>query len=184
MSVIEIIAVVFSVSYVILAAKENIFCWLCAAISVSLYIYICYNAKLYLETGLQGFYFIMAFYGYLQWNRHRKEIEIETWSLQRHIFIFGVGIAASFLLGKLFEIYTNAALPIIDSFTTIFSLFATYMVTKKILENWIYWIVIDIVSIYLYFSRDLQLTAGLFVAYTIIAVFGYISWKKKLNTLS
>ena len=58
------------------------------------------------------------------------------------------------------------------------------MVTKKVLENWIYWIVIDIVSVYLYFSRDLQLTAGLFAAYTIVAVFGYLSWKKQLNTLS
>ena len=83
-----------------------------------------------------------------------------------------------------FEIYTDAEQPIIDSFTAIFSLFATYMVTKKILENWIYWIVIDIVSVYLYFSRDLQLTAGLFAAYTIIALFGYFSWKKQLNTLS
>ena len=184
MSVIEIIAVVFSILYVTLAAKENIWCWLCAAVSVSLYIYICYSAKLYLETGLQGFYFIMAFYGYWQWNRPKKEITISTWSLQRHLLIFGVGIIASLLLGKLFEIYTDAALPTIDSFTTIFSLFATYMVTKKILENWIYWIVIDIVSVFLYFSRDLQLTAGLFAAYTIIAVFGYLSWKKQLNTLS
>ena len=126
----------------------------------------------------------MAIYGYWQWNRPKKEIAISTWSLQRHLLIFGVGIIASLLLGKFFEIYTNAALPIIDSFTTIFSLFATYMVTKKILENWIYWIVIDIVSVYLYFSRDLKFTAGLFVAYTIIAVFGYLSWKKQLNTLS
>ena len=184
MSVIEIIAVVFSILYVILVANENIWCWLCAAISVSLYIYICYSAKLYLETGLQIFYFIMAIYGYLQWNKPKKEIIISTWSLQRHLIILGVVIIASLLLGKLFEIYTDAALPIIDSFTTIFSLFATYMVTKKILENWIYWIVIDIVSVFLYFSRDLQLTAGLFTTYTIISVFGYLSWKKQLNTLS
>lgn len=184
MSVIEIIAVVFSILYVILATKENIWCWLCAAISVSLYIYICFSAKLYPETGLNGFYLIMAIYGYWQWNRPKKEIAISTWPLQRHLLIFVAGIIASFLLGKLFEIYTNAALPIIDSFTTIFSLFATYMVTKKILENWIYWIVIDIVSVYLYFSRDLKLTAGLFAAYTIIAVFGYLSWKKQLKTLS
>lgn len=184
MSIIEIIAVVFSILYVVLATRENIWCWFCAAISVSLYIYICFSVKLYLETGLNVFYLIMAIYGYWQWNRPKKEISISTWSLQRHLLIFVVGIIASFFLGKLFEIFTDAALPILDSFTTIFSLFATYMVTKKILENWIYWIVIDIVSVYLYFSRDLQLTAGLFAAYTIIAVFGYLSWKKQLNTLS
>ena len=184
MSIIEIIAVVFSILYVILAAKENIWCWFCAAISVLLYIHICYSAKLFLETGLQGFYFMMAIYGYWQWNRPRKKISIRAWSLQRHLIIFGVGIILSLLLGKFFEIYTDAALPIIDSFTTIFSLIATYLVTKKILENWIYWIIIDIVSVYLYFTRDLQLTAGLFAAYTIIAVLGYLSWKKQLNTLS
>ena len=184
MSVIEIIAVVFNILYVILAAKENIWCWLCAAIGALLYIYICFSAKLYLESGLTVFYLIMAIYGHWQWNRPKKEITISTWSLQGHLLIFGVGIIASFFLGKLFGIYTDAALPILDSFTTIFSLFATYMVTKKILENWIYWIVIDIVCVYLYFNRDLQLTAGLFVAYTIIAVFGYLSWKKQLNTLS
>ena len=184
MPVIEIIAVIFSILYVILVAKENIWCWLCAAISVSLYIYICYSAKLYLETGLQVFYFIIAIYGYWQWKKPTKDIIISTWPLQGHMLIFGVGIIASFILGKLFEIYTEAALPIIDSFTTIFSLFATYMVTKKILGNWIYWIVIDIVSVYLYFTRDLYLTAGLFIAYTVIAVFGYLSWKKQLKTSS
>ena len=173
----------FSILYVILAAKEKIWCWLCAFISVSLYIYICYEAKLYLETGLQGFYLIMAIYGYSQWNRSKNKIKIGVWSLQRHILIFGIGIIASLLLGNLFKIYTDAALPVIDSFTTIFSLFATYMVTKKILENWIYWIVIDIVSVYLYFSRDLVLTAGLFVVYTIIAIIGFLSWKKQLKTL-
>ena len=85
------------------------------------------------------------------------------------------------LLGFYLSIYSTAKMPIIDSFTTVFSVIATYMVTKKVLENWLYWIVIDIVSVYLYFSRDLQLTSLLFVIYTIVAIFGYFSWKKKVQ---
>ena len=80
MSVIEIIAVVFNILYVILAAKENIWCWLCAAIGALLYIYICFSAKLYLEAVLNVFYLIMAIYGHWQWNRPKTDITISTWS--------------------------------------------------------------------------------------------------------
>ena len=82
-------------------------------------------------------------------------------------------------MGFYFATYTDTQMPMVDSFTTVFSLFATYMVTKKVLENWLYWIVIDAVSIYLYFSRDLHLTSLLFMAYTIIAIFGYFAWLKQ-----
>jgi len=84
-------------------------------------------------------------------------------------------------MGFYFSTYTDAAMPLVDSFTTVFSLFATYMVVKKVLENWIYWIVIDAVSVYLYHSRELEQTALLFIVYTIIAVFGYFAWLKKLK---
>lgn len=182
MSHIEIVAVLFSVLYVILAAKENNWCWLCAAISVSLYIYLCFEAQLYLESGLQIFYLFMAGYGFSQWKKPKIELPIKSWSIIFHLKLIFVGIVASIAFGKLAETYTDAALPLIDAFTTVFSLFATFMVTRKILENWIYWIVIDAVSIYLYYSRDLHLTAALFAAYTIIAAFGYLSWKKEIST--
>ena len=76
--------------------------------------------------------------------------------------------------------YTNAKLPYLDSATTTFSLFATYMVTKKVIENWMYWVVIDIASIYLYYSRDLTISAGLFALYVVLATIGYFQWKKKM----
>jgi nicotinamide mononucleotide transporter len=84
-------------------------------------------------------------------------------------------------MGFYFSTYTSAKMPIVDSFTTIFSIIATYLVTKKVLENWLYWIVIDVVSIYLYFGRDLHLTSLLFIVYTVIAIFGYFSWIKKVK---
>ena len=183
-SIIESAAVFFSVLYVILAVKENIWCWGAAAISVTLYIYICYSAQLYPETGLQLFYLIMAIYGYLQWNKNDSTLNIQQWTTTKHLLILLLGALLTFLMGFYFTIYTNAAMPLVDSFTTVFSVFATYMVTKKVLGNWLYWIVIDIVSVYLYFSRDLHLTSLLFIMYTVIAIFGYFSWLKRNNELA
>lgn len=178
--IIESIAVLFSILYVILAVKENIWCWGAALISVSLYIYICFSAQLYPETGLQVFYFIMAIIGYYMWNKENKE-EIKEWSEIKHLLIILLGAILTFFMGFYFSTYTNSQMPIIDSFTTVFSIIATYMVIKKVLGNWLYWIVIDAVSVYLYFNRDLHLTSLLFIAYTIIAIFGYFSWMKKMK---
>ena len=183
-SVIESAAVFFSILYVILAVKESILCWGAAAISVILYIYICYTAQLYPETGLQVFYLLMAFYGYHQWNKNDSTLKIQQWTTTKHLLILLLGASLTFLMGFYFTIYTNAAMPLVDSFTTVFSVFATYMVTKKVLGNWLYWIVIDIVSVYLYFSRDLHLTSLLFIMYTVIAIFGYFSWLKRNNELA
>ena len=183
-SIIESAAVFFSVLYVILAVKESIWCWGAALISVTLYIYICYTAQLYPETGLQAFYLLMTFYGYHQWNKNDSSLKIQQWTITKHLLILLIGALLTFLMGFYFTIYTNAAMPLVDSFTTVFSVFATYMVTKKVLGNWLYWIVIDIVSVYLYFSRDLQLTSLLFIVYTVIAIFGYFSWLKRNNELA
>ena len=176
--IIEIIAVTFSIIYVILAAKENIWCWSAAIISVSLYIYICFINHLYAETILQVFYLIIAFYGYYNWNNPRKKLHVSEWNISKHIITIIIGTTIAFLLGFYLTIYTNAAMPIIDSFTTTFSIIATFMVTKKILGNWLYWIIIDLTSIYMYYEKDLHLTSMLFIIYTIIAVFGYMNWSR------
>ena len=177
-SLIETIAVLFSVIYVILAAKENIWCWAAAVISVSIYIYICYQAQLYAETGLQVFYFIMAIYGYVSWSNNNSSLKINELAITNHIIIMISGSLITFLLGFYLSVYTDAKLPIVDSFTTVFSVIATYMVVKKILSNWLYFIIIDVVSIYLYFSRDLHMTALLFTIYTLIAIIGFWKWSK------
>ena len=180
-SIIESVAVFFSILYVILAAKENILCWGAAAISVTLYIYIFFSVQLYPETGLQVFYLFMAFYGYYNWNKKEQSLQIIEWNISKHFAVLILGAILTFLMGFYFTTYTNAKMPIVDSFTTVFSIFATYMVVKKILGNWLYWIVIDTVSVYLFYSRDLHLTSLLFMAYTIIAVFGYFNWLKMMQ---
>lgn len=176
----ESIAVVFSIIYVWLAAKKNIYCWVAAIISVCMYIHICYNAKLYAETGLQIFYLLMAFYGYYSWNKEDSK-KIFSWEIQTHLTYITIGLIFTLIIGYYLTIYTNAHSPIIDSFTTVFSIIGTYMIAKKVLENWLYWIVIDIVSIHLYSSKELHLSSILFFIYTLVAIYGYISWLKKIK---
>ena len=178
---IETFAVAFSISYVVLAAKGNIWCWFFAILSVSIYIFLCYEAKLFAETILQIFYLIMAFIGYFTWNNSNEKFTAKQLSISNHILIILSGAIITFLIGFYLATYTEAKMPIIDSFTTCFSIIATFLVVKKILENWIYWIIIDLVSIYIYFSRDLHLTSLLFLVYTVIAIIGYFNWKKKLQ---
>lgn len=180
-SLIEWVAVATSLTYVILAAQKRILCWLFAFISSSLYVYLCFSTQLYLETVLQFFYVVMAIVGFVLWNR-TTESKIITWKVKHHILNVIISSTLTLVLGYLFSLYTNQANPYVDAATTVFSLAATFMVTKQVLENWIYWIIIDTVSVYLYFSRGLQLTAVLFVLFTVLAIVGYFSWKKSLTT--
>ena len=117
---IESIAVIFSITYVILAAKQNLWCWAFAAISVILYIYICFSAQLFAETGLQCFYLIMAAYGFYSWKKPKKTLSIKQLAASSHLLIIIVGGILAFLLGFYFTTYTSAKIPIVDSFTTIF----------------------------------------------------------------
>tara|TARA_B100001248_G_scaffold254281_1_gene232467 strand:+ start:161 stop:733 length:573 start_codon:yes stop_codon:yes gene_type:complete len=182
--VIESIAVLTAIIYLVLAAKEDVRCWYAALISSILYIYIMYQAGLFMESLLQIFYVLMAVYGWLQWKNifnKNSDLRIRRWNNSNHYYAIISVIILSILSGILLEKNTQAALPFIDAFTTWGAIVTTYMVAKKILENWIYWFVIDSISIYLYISRGLYLTAFLFVIYLVIIVFGYRSWKRTLN---
>jgi nicotinamide mononucleotide transporter len=176
-TILEWIAVCSSIIYVILAAKKLIYCWLFAFISSALYVYICFTANLYLESVLQLFYVVMAIVGFLLWNRSNSG-QIIKWPVKYHVINLTLSTITALVLGYLFSRFTDQASPYIDASTTIFSLAATFMVTKKVLENWIYWIIIDAISVYLYFSRDLHLTAVLFLVFTILAIAGYMSWNR------
>ena len=165
---IELIAVTLSIIYVILASRENHNCWYFGILSVSIYIYICLDALLYAETLLQIVYLFLSFYGLYSWKK--KSFVNESLENTK---VFKLKIS------ELLNSFTKSELPFIDAFTTSFSLLATYMTVKKVLENWLYWIVIDLTSVFLYHERDLHLTAFLFIIYTVIATFAYFNWKSK-----
>ena len=180
----EIFAVSSAISYLILAAKEDVRCWYAALFSSLLYMYIMYTAGLIMESFLQIFYICMAIYGWYIWSNKinvEQELKITSWKKQYHLYAIITVTLLAIISGFLLEKYTQAALPFLDAFTTWGAIITTYMVAKKIIENWIYWFVIDSISIYLFISRELYLTSLLFFIYLIIIIFGYRSWMKKLN---
>lgn len=176
----EWIAVGAGLLYVLLITYKITAAWFFAVLSSAFYIYLCYVNQLYLETGLQFFYLFMGFYGWYMWSADAKDEEtpIIKWKKRYHFLNVGISLVLVIVMGTLFKMYTDQANPYTDAFTTIFSLTATFMVTQKVLENWIYWILIDAVSVYLFASRNLYMTALLFVLYTLIAIFGYYTWRK------
>jgi nicotinamide mononucleotide transporter len=185
-SALEFAAVICAVIYVILAAKENILCWLFGIISSFIYVYICFQTNLFLETGLQIFYVLMGFYGWWQWLRNKgtqQHAPVIEWKIASHLIMIIAGAAGGAILGFIFAKYTTAAQPYLDAFISSYSLIATWMVTKKILENWVYWIIIDAASVILYGNRGLYLSSALFILYTILAVYGFIAWRKELKAL-
>ena len=180
--IIEIIAVISAILYLLLAAKEDVKCWYAVIISSSLYFYIMYDAGLIMEAYLQVFYIAIALYGWLKWTKsiqNNSNNRIRTWSNIQHFITISFVIILAIITGFFLTKYTNAAMPFLDAFTSWGAIVTTYMVAKKILENWIYWFVIDAISIYLFLSRELYLTSILFFVYLIIICFGYIAWRKK-----
>ena len=180
----EFTAVIFAILYLILAVNQNILCWVAGIVSSILYFFIMQSAGLYMEAYLQIFYVFMGLYGWLQWrkgNQIDNNFIVNTWSMLKHFYAISLILALSVLSGLLLKLYTDAALPFFDAFVTWGAVVATYMVAKKLLENWIYWLVIDSISILLFISRDLLPTAFLFGLYIVIIFFGYKSWKKVLE---
>jgi nicotinamide mononucleotide transporter len=176
----EQLAVLCALFYVVLISFKSQWGWLFATISSAIYIFICYFGKLYLETGLQVFYVAMAIYGWYEWSDADEEENegFTQWSLKKHAYLIAITMILTFFTGLIFDWYTDQANPFLDAFTAMFSLVATYMVTKKVLENWLYWIVIDLVAMILYMNRGFELTAILYLLYSVIAVFGYFNWKR------
>ena len=181
---IEITAVVLAILYLVLAVKQNILCWVCGIISSVLYFFIMRSAGLYMEAYLQIFYVFMGFYGWSQWKtktRNTSNFVVNTWNKSRHLFATSMVLMLSIISATMLRFFTDAALPFLDALVTWGAVVATYMVAKKLLENWIYWLVIDSISIFLFISRGLFPTAFLFGIYIIIIIYGYRSWSKKLQ---
>ncbi len=180
-SLLELAAVIFAVAYLVLAVRENSLCWYAAGISTLIFLFIFWDVKLYMESGLQIYYLAMAFYGWYQWrgaNRETASLRVSKWRAKQHVIALALIATLTFISGSLLNSGTDANLPYLDSFTTWASVVTTFMVARKILENWFYWLVIDSVSIYLYLDRELYFTSLLFAIYIVIIFFGWFAWNR------
>ena len=177
----EIVAAILAIAYLILAMLQDIRCWVAWIISSLMYFFVMYSANLYMEALLQIFYIFIGLYGLYQWRfkaDKKDALKITTWSVKNHLIVIGALVFLTSLSGYVLMIYTAAASPFIDAFTTWGAIAASYLVAKKILENWFYWFVIDFVSVFLFISRELYPTALLFIVYLVLVVIGYSAWRK------
>ncbi|KAA3652902.1 MAG: nicotinamide riboside transporter PnuC [Bacteroidetes bacterium] len=179
----EAIAVITAIIYVWLAARSNYWCFLFGFISSAVYVYICFQFKLYFDVIINLFYLLMSVIGWVSWKNNTEDNILQIFSMNKREFwkLIALGISITILLAAFATHFSDASLPYLDAFTTVFGIIATILVIQRKIENWLIWIAVDIVAISMYFYKGLQLTALLFLIYTIIAISGYISWKKQLN---
>lgn len=180
----EILAAILAIIYLLLALKQDIRCWIAWIISSLMYLFVMLYAGLLMESALQIFYVGMGIYGWMQWDKRaaQDKLSIRRWNKKQHFYAIGSLLCIVVISGYLLSLNSNAVAPYIDSFTTWGAILATFMVAKKVLENWIYWFVIDFVSVFLFLSRELYPTAILFVIYLVIIIFGYRAWLKAMRS--
>jgi nicotinamide mononucleotide transporter len=174
-------AALLGLAYLLLAVRRNLLCWLCAFLSTGIYLVLFARAALYMQSVLQVFYLAMAVYGFSQWRRGRDaagEVLIRSWNARQHavaaVLIIGVSLANGWLLSR-----TDAAAPYLDAFVTWGSVVTTWMVARRVIENWLYWIVVDGAASWLYFTQGLLATTALFIVYLGIVVHGYLVWRRQ-----
>ncbi len=175
----EYIAVALSMAYLLLAIKENLWCWPAAFFSTLIYTIMYWNGALLMESLLNFYYMYMAVFGWVVWRKgkaNQAQRLITSWPVNRHIILILLTTLASLAIGYVMQNYTHADFAYLDSFTTCFAVVTTYLVAKKVLENWLYWIVIDAASMYLYYEKGYYPTLVLFIFYTFMAAWGFKTW--------
>ncbi|WP_133406416.1 nicotinamide riboside transporter PnuC [Parashewanella tropica] len=180
----EALAVILAVAYLVLAMRQNIWCWAAAFTSSLIYTIIFWKVSLLMDSILNFYYIAMAIYGYWMWTQGGAEqhgVKVVSWSKQRHLAIIATTTIVSLILGYFMANHTHASYPYLDTATTCFAVVTTYLVAKKVLENWLYWLVINSVSIYLYINKELMLTSVLFGLYLVLSVIGYKQWRDSMK---
>jgi nicotinamide mononucleotide transporter len=178
----EAAAALIGLAYLLLAVRRNLLCWLCAFVSTSIYLVLFARAALYMQSLLQVFYLAMAVYGFIDWRKGRTaegEVVIRSWTPTMHATVAVAVVAASLVNGWVLTHYTDGAAPYVDSFVTWGSVVTTWMVARRVIENWLYWVVVDGVAAWLYFSQGLLATTLLFLIYLGIVIRGYFVWRRE-----
>jgi nicotinamide mononucleotide transporter len=178
----EAAASLTGLAYLLLAVRRNLLCWLCAFVSTSIYLVLFARTAWYMQSVLQVFYLAMAVYGFIDWRKGRTaegEVVIRSWTPVWHATVAVAVVAASAVNGWVLAHYTDAAAPYIDSFVTWGSVVTTLMVARRVIENWLYWVVVDSVAAWLYYSQGMLATTVLFVIYLGVVIHGYFVWRRE-----
>ena len=186
---IEILGTIVGVVYLWLEYKANIYLWLVSIIMPAIYLYIFYIAGLYADFAINVYYLLIALYGWMAWRygfkifSAKREKKVDEMLRISHVpKKLWIRLIVAYVLLQLsitwvLITYTNSDVPWLDSFTTSVSILAMWLLARKYLEQWLVWIVVDVVSAGLYLYKDLYYTSALYAVYAVIAIFGYYKWK-------
>lgn len=186
---IEILGTIVGIVYLWLEYKANIYLWLVSIIMPAIYLYIFYVAGLYADFAINIYYLLIAIYGWLAWkygfklfslkkeNNRVEVLKISSIPKKLWIRLFLVYALLQLLITWALVTYTNSDVPWLDSFTTSVSIIAMWLLARKYVEQWLVWIIVDVVCVGLYIYKDLYFTSALYALYAIIAVFGYFKWR-------
>ncbi len=180
-SLIEVVAVVLGVAYVVLATRQVIWCWPCAIFSTALFFWVFFERNLYQQAVLQLFYIGMGVYGWRQWHRGGEEgtrLKVSNWLPRQHAAAIALVLTLTAITGWLEARYTSASSPYLDAFTTWGSVAATWLMARKVLENWLYWFVVDILIVVLTLRTRLPATSVLYAVYVVMAIVGFLGWRR------
>lgn len=177
----EVFAALLGMAYVILAARESQWCWPMAFISTLIYTVLFWEGQLPMQALLNFYYMGMAIYGFILWRRHLQnndELVIHNWSLHSNLLFVVSGTIISFVLAYYLDKNEASQRPYLDAGITVFSVMNTWLMARKVLQNWFYWIIIDAASVVLYFQTGYYATVALFSIYTVLAMVGFANWIK------
>lgn len=179
----EALAVLFSIVYLLLAIRQNIACWPAAILGAGIYVVLMAQSGLYMQSALQVFYIAMAMFGWWNWRRGRdgEALPVVSWRGRDHLVPLLVIFAGGGLTGLALSHWSAATWPYLDALIAWAAVITTWMVARKVLQNWHYWFVIDAVSAWLFACQGLWLTAILFLVYLVLVVVGYRDWKSSLE---
>lgn len=184
MSWLEAVAVIFGLASVWYARQSNILVFPTGIISVVIYVYICFGAKLYADMGINAYYFVMSVYGWYTWSRRSKAdvLPITKSSVAENLVSLAIFATSFVSLWFVLTHFTDSDVPTIDAFTTAVFFVAMWLMARKKLENWTAWIIADVVSIPLYFYKGLLLTSMQYLIFLVLAIMGYIAWHNEIKS--
>jgi nicotinamide mononucleotide transporter len=177
----EVFAALLGVGYIIYAARESMWCWPMAFVSTLIYTLLFWEGQLPMQALLNFYYMGMAVYGYWLWRQHgnvEDNLAISSWPWPKHVLFLVSGTLLSWAIATYLISMDASQRPYLDAAITVFSVMNTWLMARKILQNWLYWVVIDAAAVVLYFETGYFATMILFALYTVLATAGFISWVK------
>lgn len=181
MNIFELVAVIFGIVSVYLSTRQSIWSWPTGIVNVTMYIVVFWQSKLYADMGLQVVYLALSIYGWYEWlygGKGHTELHVSRTPRRLAILLAVAGAGTAALLGTFLSRHTDASLPHLDATATATSLVAQYLMTRKYVESWLVWIVIDVVYVGMFIYKGLYLTAGLYAVFFALAVAGWRAWRR------